>query len=130
MEAHIEIDHAIAIHHPGRHDGSDEAFGQNWEVIVIQRVCQESYLHSDTHTDPEEAEDFQMPDETNLSLLLCIIKEDHEVAWEGKAQEKYSPDLLSIQEKSISLDQQINVLRSPLSTLIVILDLEFKLLLR
>jgi len=103
LEAHIEIDHAIAIHHPGRHYGTDEAFGQSWEVIVIQRVCQESYLHSDTHADPEESEDLQMPYETNLSLLLCVIKEDHEVARKGKAQEKYSPNLFPIQEKSISL---------------------------
>jgi hypothetical protein len=37
-----------------------------------------------------------MPDETNLSLLLCIIKEDHKVAREGETQEKDSPNLLPI----------------------------------
>jgi hypothetical protein len=96
LEAHVEIDHAIAIHHPRRHDRADEAFGQSWEIIVIQRICQEGNLHSDTHADPEEPEDLQMPDETNLSLLLCIIKEDHKVAREGETQEKDSPNLLPI----------------------------------
>lgn len=67
-----------------------------------------------------------MPDETNLSLLLCVIKEDHEVARERKAQEKYSPNLLPVQEKSIGLDEQIDVLRSAFSTVIVILDLELQ----
>ena len=71
-----------------------------------------------------------MPNETNLSLLLCVIKEYHEVAREGKAQEKYSPNLLPIQEKSICLDKKIDVLRSTLATVIVVLDLELKLLLR
>jgi len=130
LEAHIEIDHAIAIHHPGRHDSADEAFGQSWEIIVIQWVCQECYLHCNTHADPKESEDLQMPNETNLSLLLCVIKEDHKVARKGKAQEKDSPNLLPIQEKSIRLNHQVDVLRSSFSTVVVILNLKLKLFLR
>ena len=71
-----------------------------------------------------------MPNEANLSLLLCVIKENHEVARERKAQEKNSPNLFPIQEKSISLDKKIDVLRSTFATVIVVLDLELKLLLR
>jgi len=71
-----------------------------------------------------------MPNETNLSLLLCVIKEDHKVARKGKAQEKDSPNLLPIQEKSIRLNHQVDVLRSSFSTVVVILNLKLKLFLR
>jgi hypothetical protein len=60
--------------------------------------------------------------------IFSIIKQDHKISGERKAQEKYAPYFLSVKKKSIKLDQEVYILLFSFSSLRLKLHLELNFL--